>query len=181
MLATASSRFFGRLPPGGVAASSRAAQLSSSVMQLASAFASALNVASVEVSVPFGVVASAEPTAPVAGSARFAAIRTAFRIPYVLPSIFRPSTNWANAFPVATVGRSFTTTSSGSAPALVPIALASIASSRVASTNSNGSASTRPRGMAYATSKLPSATVVLEPSRTQWGLRSTKAAKSETL
>ena len=50
-------------------------------------------VANVEVSVPFGVVANTAPTAPVRGSARFAAIWTALAMPYLFPAIRSPSTN----------------------------------------------------------------------------------------
>lgn len=47
---------------------------------------------------------------PVFGSARLAAIWTALRMPYRLPLITLPSTNWAKANPVATVVSSLTTT-----------------------------------------------------------------------
>jgi hypothetical protein len=85
--ATASRTVFEGGPPGGALARKSVLQSARSVTQLAIAFARELKVASVDVSVPFGAVASTEPTAPVTGSARLAAMPTAFVMPYRLPAI----------------------------------------------------------------------------------------------
>ena len=62
MLAMARSTFAGGGPPGGVAAANRLAQWCALATQPATALLSVLKVASVEVSVPFGVNASTLPT-----------------------------------------------------------------------------------------------------------------------
>ena len=100
------------VPPTGVVFSNSVSQLASSATQLATMFASESNVSSVDVSPPFGELASTSPTAPLAGSAMFAAIRTALCIPYALPPIDAPSTNCANDDAIATVVSSSTTTPS---------------------------------------------------------------------
>lgn len=176
MFATASRTFFDGASPGGALVRSSVLHCTESATQPATAFASELKVLSVDVSVPFGVVASTEPTAPVAGSARFAAMPTAFVIPYRLPTIRWPSMNWAKALPVATVVRSFTTTRWGTVSSPTPIELASMAGPRVAWMKSRGSLSARPRGTAYSTRNFPFLSLLAEPRGTHRGSRSTKAA-----
>ena len=121
-------------PPGGVVAWKSLVQGRASATQLATTLVNELNVGKVDVSIPFGLDLSAIPTVPVCGSARLRAICAAFVMPYVFPIISLLCTNCANAFPVATVVRSFTTTLSGASEP-VPIALASMAGPFSAITN----------------------------------------------
>ncbi len=113
----------------------------------ATTLASELNVASVDVSVPFGKDASTIPVSPVTGLARFPAIGTPLIMPYTLLSlpILLPSTKRAKAFAVATVVRSLTTMLDGALEPM-PIALASSTDPRTASTNSTGFFFARPGG-----------------------------------
>src|SRR6187401_2718728 len=103
MFATACSTLSGVTPPGGLAALKRLWHAASLATHAATALASELNVASVDVSTPFGLRDTTAPASPVPGCARLPAIRTALIIPTALPAMRRPRTNCANALPVATV------------------------------------------------------------------------------
>ncbi len=159
MFATAWSTFLGVCPPGSAVPRKRAVQLLCLAMQLATALVSELNVASVEVSVPFGVVVRTAPSSPVCGSARFAAMRTAFDMPYLFPAILSWSMNCANAVAAATVVRSLITTSVGTASP-VPMAAASSTRPSLASTNTTASAGAG----RYPISKRPLLSAVSDPS-----------------
>ncbi len=83
--------------------------------QRATMLASELNAANVEVSEPFGVDASTVAMSPVVTSTRSWATPTAFGSPGDGPESSSPCANCVMAYAVATVVRSLTTTSVGTA------------------------------------------------------------------
>ncbi len=87
----------GITPPAGVAAARSAAQSAELATQAANTLARELNVDSVDVSPPLGEVSSTDPTAPVTGSARFAAMDAPLGTPGTGPTTAPSSRNWAVA------------------------------------------------------------------------------------